>query len=372
MICFESMDGKINRRQAFGVLAGAALSLRLRSAEAETNGPEFLASSLQQKELGEQKVKAVNELINGFWNQPQAREHIRRSFFKGAKDRAEIGRMLQNESRMYIPTPQKSEEVRERTLPQLTELSKAVSEKKYGLFVDGDEQTLYVLQNIGKDKIQFVKAYPVSTSREVWSNGANSRGTPLGLHRVAQGKRGVLGEVVSSPMRGVREFARISMRENRVNRKKTFVRSLASGGDAIAEIVTAAFLLTGPTTRSTRGIYIHGTNRTNQLGQPGSGGCIRMSNVDVYDLSKYLEVGKLQDDEMTAPGGTPVMLHATKNVVEAPKRRTAPETDQDPKTDKTPKVERPPKTGPRFKRDEDVIFYSNENKNSSLPKDSRR
>jgi len=354
------MDGKFNRREAFGVLAGAALSLHPRLAEAETNKPEFLASSVQQKELEGQKLRVVNELIADFWNQPRAREHIRRSFFGGAKNRPEISRALQNESRMYIPTPQKSAEVQERNRAQLIELSKEIQENKYGLFVDGDEQTLYVLQNIGNNKVRFIKAYPVSTSREGWGNAANLGGTPLGLHRIAYGKKGMLGEVVSSPTRGVRDFARISVRENGVNKKRTFVRSLSAGGDSAAELVTAEFLLTGPATRSTRGIYIHGTNRTNQLGQPGSGGCIRVSNVDVYDLSKYLEVGKLQKDEMTVLNGTPVMLHATKNVAAAPGQQRTPEIEQNPKTEQTPKVERVPKAGPRFKRDEDAVFFSHE------------
>jgi lipoprotein-anchoring transpeptidase ErfK/SrfK len=42
-----------------------------------------------------------------------------------------------------------------------------------------------------------------------------------------------------------------------------------------------------------RYIYIHGTNHEDLIGQPASGGCIRMRNSDVVQLFDKVEVGTL-------------------------------------------------------------------------------
>jgi len=42
-----------------------------------------------------------------------------------------------------------------------------------------------------------------------------------------------------------------------------------------------------------RYIYIHGTNRENQIGKPLSQGCIRLTNHDVIDLFDRVEQGDL-------------------------------------------------------------------------------
>jgi L,D-transpeptidase YbiS len=42
-----------------------------------------------------------------------------------------------------------------------------------------------------------------------------------------------------------------------------------------------------------RYIYIHGTNHEDLIGQPASGGCIRMRNSDVIQLFDKVEVGTL-------------------------------------------------------------------------------
>lgn len=355
------MDGKMSRRSALGVLAGAALSTKqVDRAEAQTNKLDFLGSPLEQSQLETQKLTAVKELIEGFWKQSKAREHTLGSYFGGTKDRSEVTRALSAESRMYIPSNEKLKEIRDKSYPYLVELAKQIPEKKYGLFIEESEQVLYVLQNTGNNRIQFVKAYPVSASREEWSNAPGLKGTPTGLHRVGFGRKGMLGEVVSG--RRDRSALFVEIREKNGPRR-TFVRSLTSEGDRIPEIVTASLLIVGPSTRSTRGIYIHGTNRTNRLGRPDSGGCIRMSNVDVYDLLNYIEIGKLQTDEISAPGGTPVMLHKwqdapktpTQSKKESPTEKPAarPEvlTPQGEK-EKTPKI--------RSKKDEDVIFFRRE------------
>jgi len=308
----------MDRRRAMLVIAGATLhALSPRSAEAQVNEPAFFASSLTEKMLGEQKLKAVNELVDGFWNKPQARAHITKLLLGGAKDRSAARAKLEQGSRMYIPSSEKAKLVREKYHAQANELAGAIPENKYGLLLDGDEQSLYILQNIGQNRMQFIKAYPVSTSAAGWSNVPDSRYTPVGLHRIGHRSEGLFGEVVSHDANSLKQFARIPVRENKRTKVRTFVKSLNSGGDARAEIVTASLLIVGPSTPSTRGIYIHGTNREDLLGTPASGGCVRLSNVDVRDLMHYMEVGKLQSDERTTFGGTPVMICTSQTILES-------------------------------------------------------
>ena len=297
-------------------MLGAASLSSLLPLEAKATDIKYLPSSLDERQLEAQKMKAVNELINGFWPHPEVRTHVMRSLLGGARNQAEARQRLRDESRMYIPNAEKYENVLNRNRAQLAELSKQIPEKKFGLLLDGDEQRFYLLNKIGEGRVQFVKAYPVSTSKGGWSNFSDSRGTPLGFHQIAAGYKGILGEVVSSPTRSIRDFVQIPVRDRGVTRKRTFVKSFTSPGDANAEIVTASLLIVGPETRSTRGIYIHGTNRTDYLAQPASSGCIRMSNVDVWDLLNYVKVGRLKSDEVSAPGGTPVMINATRNIME--------------------------------------------------------
>ena len=313
------MGENIDRRQALlGALAGATLlALRPRSAEAQAEGPTFFASSFQQEQLERQKVTAVDELINGFWNQPRVREHITKAFFDGTQDPSEIRRFLLQESRMYLPTVDKSAEVLRKYSEKLTELSRQIPEQRYGLFLDGDEQALYVLQNAGQNRIQFIKAYPTSTSREAWSNNPNSAGTPLGLHYIAEGRKGMLGEVVAPALRNSRYEVKIPFSEKGKTIRKTFVTDLFGRRVQIPTIITSAFLLVGPTTPPTRAILMHGTNKVHMLGKPDSGGCIRLSNVDSYDLANYVDIkmGKLLEYGKKMPdvrSGTPVMIAATK------------------------------------------------------------
>jgi hypothetical protein len=205
---------------------------------------------------------------------------------------------------MYVPDAAECTDTTSRNMAQLKELSKSMRLREYGLFVDGDKETLYLLQRSGKNECRFVKAYPISTSRENWSNEADSAGTPLGLHRIASMHAGFLGEVLSDPDRSDLGFALITVRRHGKAEKKRFVRSLISeGGDAVAEIITRAMLVVGKKTPPSRGIFLHGTNRTDRLGEPDSGGCIRMSNVDITNLAHSVRASR---------NGTSLYIHATR------------------------------------------------------------
>ena len=218
---------------------------------------------------------------------------------------------------MYIPTPEKSSEVLQKYRDSLTGLAAHIPEQKFGFFLDGDEQALYVLQNAGQNKIQFTKAYPTSTSKEAWSSKPNSAGTPLGLHYIAEGRKGMLGEVVAPALRNSRYEVKIPFSEKGKTIQKIFATDLLGRKVQIPTIITSAFLLVGPTTPPTRAIFMHGTNKVHMLGKPDSGGCIRLSNVDSYDLANYVDIkmGKLLEYGKKMPevrSGTPVMIAATK------------------------------------------------------------
>ena len=257
-------------------------------------------------------MQAVAALVAGFWNQQKARAHIAQKYFGGSREQSEVQRKLHDESRMFIPAPEKCEEVWKRNSAALTELARAIPSGKYGIFVDGDEQTMYILKHQAENGAQFIKAYPVSTSYEPWSNAPSSGGTPIGLHRIAEERRGMLGEIVAASKPNGTDNVRMHIPINGKMESKAFVNSLVGSGGGVAEMITSRLLLVGPSTPQKRAINIHGTNRSNLLGTRASGGCIRQSNVDVTDLSRYIEVGRMTKEGGTeVSGGTPVMIQAT-------------------------------------------------------------
>lgn len=125
--------------------------------------------------------------------------------------------------------------------------------------------------------------YPISTGRAGTGEQEGSRCTPTGWHEIADriGADAALGqpfqsrEPVGNPIpetawRGRQEDDLILTRILRL-------RGLEPGRNA------------GPGIDSyQRYIYIHGTNHENQLGQPASGGCVRMANRDIAELSDAL------------------------------------------------------------------------------------
>lgn len=292
-----------NRRD---VLKGALLAAigGFSASGVEAKEPlELVPSEVTSEKLLEEKKRATGAVIESFWYEDTVRNHVVHSFFNtepGTEPtKSDIEKMLLPESLMYIPGESECASVNKHWKP-LSELVSVIKPGSYGVFILGDTQRMYLLKKEGQ-KVRYIKAYPVSTSREEWSRKSDSAGTPLGLHRIESEKRGMLGEVVSAVNKHADQFVQIPVTETGKEVVKTFVRSLSSGTDAVAEIVTGTFLITSKETLPSRGIQIHGTNRTNRLGVPGSGGCIRVSNVDVYDLFQYIEVG------------TPVMIHATKS-----------------------------------------------------------
>jgi lipoprotein-anchoring transpeptidase ErfK/SrfK len=128
--------------------------------------------------------------------------------------------------------------------------------------------------------------WPVSTSRFGTGFEEGSEKTPLGTHRIAEkiGDGAPLGTVF-------------------VERKETGERALPGGsGNGEDPITTRILRLEGLETGVNRGegvdsfdrcIYIHGTPREEEIGQPASHGCIRMKNRDIVSLFERVRVGTL-------------------------------------------------------------------------------
>ncbi len=314
------------------LLAGVSLSaLRIPHAEAGSGKAEFFASSLDQNMLEEQKTKSADTLIDDFWNYPHVRNHITRNYLGGSSEQNDVRRKLRDESRMFIPTPKQCEDVYQSNVAHLDELAQNIPKEKYGIFLDGDTQKLYVLKNLGQNRVQFIKGYPVSTSHEEWSNELHSGGTPIGLHHIAEERRGMLGEIVAASKPNGTDNVGMDVLMDGKTERRIFVKSLVGGTGGVAEMITQRLLLVGPNTPPSRAINVHGTNRTNLLGIRGSGGCVRMSSVDVTDLSTYIDVGFLIKEGGTEIlGGTPVMIQATWKMNMDKKRHEKEKRDQVP------------------------------------------
>lgn len=122
----------------------------------------------------------------------------------------------------------------------------------------------------------------VSTGKAGTGCEEGSGRTPTGWHRVAQ----VIG-------RGAEPGTRFSSREP--------TGEVWRGGPVEGDwITTRIFWLEGLEPGVNKGpgidtfdryIYIHGTAREDELGTPGSAGCVRVSNLDAVRLSEIVQEG---------------------------------------------------------------------------------
>lgn len=130
--------------------------------------------------------------------------------------------------------------------------------------------------------------WPVSTSAAGLDNRQDSAGTPPGLHRIGRkiGTNAELGTIFES-----RRSTGILWRRNHPE------KSEAPEGDLIlTRILTLNGLEDGLNLGAgidsrARYIYIHGTNHEEAIGLPESGGCVRMTNLDVVELFDQVEEG---------------------------------------------------------------------------------
>ncbi|PIR83759.1 hypothetical protein COU18_03750 [Candidatus Kaiserbacteria bacterium CG10_big_fil_rev_8_21_14_0_10_51_14] len=305
------MEEGVNRRE-FLKRSGAAAALTLlpKGVEAQERPFEYFASDLRPEELEAQKEAAAQSLVQDFPAIPEI-EYLRKYFPH-----------LTEESQMYIPSREELEYVLSESTSQLDELAAAMTTGSSAVFVfadynreSGKRQRLYTMRKDAHDKMVFVKAYPISLGREGFGNASGSEKTPLGLHTIAASHMGYFGEVVSDPNQYRDVFNRVEIAGN----PHWFVKGLGKE-DEVAEIVTDEYHLVGPQTSAGRGIFLHGTNRSGEIGsdgewksllgegRAGSLGCVRVSNTGIRDLglSSLITIGSF------------VMIHATPAAQEAP------------------------------------------------------
>jgi hypothetical protein len=130
------------------------------------------------------------------------------------------------------------------------------------------------------------RVFSISTSKNTPSCKADSYGTPLGLHAMAD-KIGA-GEPIGMVFKGrvptgqiFSEFPEDEQQRNLITTRIIRLRGLepdnsGTGCDSYA-----------------RYIYIHGSNHEDRIGEPFSGGCVEMLNTEVVELFEAVAEGDL-------------------------------------------------------------------------------
>jgi hypothetical protein len=137
-------------------------------------------------------------------------------------------------------------------------------------------------------KKSLVKSYVVSTSKRPPSNIANSLGTPVGLHEIAEriGAGQPPGMVFRSRVPTGKHFSEVLAESpgqgNMVTSRILWLRGLEPGVNSGGNVDTFK-----------RYVYIHGTHREDGIGRPMSAGCVLMSNSDVVELHDMVRAGDL-------------------------------------------------------------------------------
>ena len=151
-------------------------------------------------------------------------------------------------------------------------MAKTPDLERYRLVISIPDQRMALL-----DGVDVLQEYRISTALKGTSEALNSDGTPRGLHVIAE-KIGA-GQPIGMIFKGREPIGEISPLDP----------------EGIPPVVTRLFRLRGleasNQTSYERLIYLHGSPHEKLLGQPASGGCIRMKSEDVIALFDAIEVG---------------------------------------------------------------------------------
>jgi hypothetical protein len=127
--------------------------------------------------------------------------------------------------------------------------------------------------------------YPVSTAAKGSGNTRDSLQTPLGRHRIAA----LIGEDLPSgtifaarQAVGIFDVERNDPNEDWILSRILWLEGTQTGINRRGRVDTFS-----------RYIYIHGTHRSDLIGQAASHGCIRMLNEDVIDLFAHARKGEI-------------------------------------------------------------------------------
>lgn len=289
------------------LVASAAGGEKAQSLEKQALTPEL--STLTSTDLINQTVADAQRLVDSFWNENEAKERITSTIFRGKRDRSTVEEDLEHRSRAAIPTIKECNDLFRDYPREILELIENTPVDEYGFFVAGDSQRLFLIQNMGSGKIRCEKSYFVTTSKEDWNNTLDSDGTSLGLQWVSAKRDGIFGEVISEKHK--KELrAHFGPPVQTQKGPKLIVSSLDYAGNQHATVVTKALVLWDEVNGTKRGELIHGTNREDILGQRASGGCTRVSNIDIEDLFRYAKTSIFDHNGKMVERGTPVMIAA--------------------------------------------------------------
>jgi len=127
--------------------------------------------------------------------------------------------------------------------------------------------------------------YPVSTAAKGSGNTRGSLQTPLGRHRIAAliGENAPCGTIFTArqPV-GIFDEETNDPKEDWILSRILRLEGTQTGINRRGQVDTFS-----------RYIYIHGTHRSDIIGQPASHGCIRMLNEDVIDLFAHTREGEI-------------------------------------------------------------------------------
>ena len=146
-------------------------------------------------------------------------------------------------------------------------------------------QTLELLRGA-----ELVKTFPASTSKHGAGERKGSHRTPRGRH-VIRAKIGA-GAPLNAVFRGRRPTGEVytpELAREQPNRDWILTRILWLSGTEVGRNRL------GEVDTMRRYIYIHGTPDSEQLGVPGSIGCVRMANRDIVELFDLVPAGTIVD-----------------------------------------------------------------------------
>ena len=150
------------------------------------------------------------------------------------------------------------------------------------LVISIEEQKMALIE-----KEEIFAVFTISTSKNPPSCLANSYGTPIGLHKIADniGADAPEGSVFKDRVPTGQIYSQVSSEEaehNLITSRILRLRGLEVGKNS-----------GGSRDSYDRYIYIHGSNHEDRIGQPFSGGCVEMLNADVIELFDLVDEGDL-------------------------------------------------------------------------------
>lgn len=150
---------------------------------------------------------------------------------------------------------------------ELGTFKESVPDGKYGIVTDVRTQRLYLVKKNGSD-LEIEMCFLTSTSGAPSSDESGSHGTPVDLETlsVSDARTGKLEQIVETGGGSV--------------------DTLTAEGFTPAHMIMIAMAIQG-----WRGAFMHATDHMGELGQRGSGGCIRQAPVDIQYIRNTLLIG---------------------------------------------------------------------------------